>query len=205
MAKAEFSRMSVEEAEARYRKDSKHMRQEYARMRDVARKRMGRLKDDEFDWTEASKERFPSFSEMDARDLPKAYSDLSKFLTAKRSTLGGQKEIRNKTMYTLNKAIGAIRTDEDTGEEFLDKTVSHVNRHNYDRVIKILNEARKMKITYDSEKIVALADMTLEHENLDLNKVLDKLGSMLKHVDDLQVIENLNGYSFDEIIKLLGD
>lgn len=205
MAKAEFSRMSVEEAEARYRKDSKHMREEYARMRDVARKRMGRMKDDEFDWTEASQERFPSFSQMDSRDLPKAYSDLSKFLTSKRSTLGGQKEIRNKTMYTLNKAIGAIYEDEETGKEVLDKTVSHVNTHNYDRVIKILNEARKMKITYDSEKIVALADMTLEHDNLDLDNVLDNLGAMLEHVDDLQVLDNLDGYDFDEIIELLGD
>lgn len=201
---AKFSKMSVDEAESLVRSNPKEMRSEYERMRDIARKRMGRLKGDEFDWTRASKERFLSYTQMDSRDFAKAYSDLSKFLSAKRSTLGGQKEIRNKTMYTLNKAIGAIYVD-DEGNERLDTSGSHVNRRNYERVIKILDEARKMKITYDSEKIVSLADMTLEHENLDFDSVLDHLDTMLKHTNELQEIQNLKGYSFDEIIQLLGD
>ena len=189
MSKSSFDRFTVDEAEILYRMNPQQLRKEYERMRDIARKRMGRLKEDEFDWTKASKERFPSFTQMDVRDFPKAYSDLSKFLSAKRSTLGGQKQIRSKTISTLNKAIGANK----------------VNNRNYERVIKILDEARKMKIVYDSEKIVNLADMTLEHENLDFDKVLDHLDSMFKHTDEMMVMENLEGYTFEEIIKELGD
>ncbi len=201
---AKFTKISVDEAESLIRSNLKEMKSSYDRMRDIARKRMGRLKGDEFDWTKASTERFPSYTQMDSRDFAKAYSDLSKFLSAKRSTLGGQKEIRNKTMYTLNKAIGAIYVD-DEGEERLDTSGSYVNKRNYERVIRILDEARKMKITYDSEKIVSLADMTLEHENLDFDSVLDHLDTMLKHTDELQEIKGLRGYSFDEVLQLLGD
>ena len=189
MSKSSFDKFSVDEAEILYRMNPIQLRKEYERMRDIARKRMGRLKGEEFDWTKASQERFPSFTQMDARDFPKAYADLSKFLSAKRSTLGGQKEIRRKTISTLNEAIGANK----------------VNNRNYERVIKILDEARKMKIVYDSEKIVDLADMTLENENLDFDKVLDHLDTMLKHTDDMQEIENLEGYTFDEVIELIGD
>ena len=195
---AKFQKFTVIEAESMVHADARAVVKEYARMRDIARKRMNRLKDDAFDWTRSSKEKFPAFSNMDIRDLPKAFSELSKFLSAKRSTLGGQKEIRNKTMETLNTAIGAY--DED-GK--LDKSMPHVTKQNYDRVIKILNEARRMKIAYDSSKMVELANTTLSLSNDAFDAILDNLDKALEQRNTFTQIPELDGYSFDQITELL--
>ena len=203
MAKAKFDKITVIEAESLVHSDASAVIREYARMRDIARKRMNRMKDDAFDWTKSSKEKFPAFQNMDLRDLPKAFSELSKFLASKRSTLGGQKEIRNKTMETLNRAIGAIYEDETTGEEKLDKSVAHVNKQNYSRVIKILEEARRMKITYDSAKMVELANTTLALSDDAFDAVLDKLDSAIQKRNQFTEIKELSGYSFDDIQKML--
>ena len=198
---AKFQKFTVIEAESMVHADARAVVKEYARMRDIARKRMNRLKDDDFDWTKASKEKFPAFSNMDVRDLPKAFSELSKFLSAKRSTLGGQKEIRNKTMETLNKAIGAY--DE---EGKLDKSVAHVNKKNYSRVIEIMNETRRMKLNsslYDSTKIVELADSTLAMSDTAFNDLLDNLEFAIRNRQGFTRIPELDGKSFDEIKSMI--
>lgn len=203
---AKFQKFTVIEAESMVHADARAVVKEYARMRDIARKRMNRLKDDDFDWTKASKEKFPAFSNMDVRDLPKAFSELSKFLSAKRSTLGGQKEIRDKTMYTLNKAIGKIYTDEETGEEKVDKSVHGVTKKNYSRVIKIMNETRRMKLNsslYDSTKIVELADSTLAMSDTAFNDLLDNLEFAIRNRQGFTRIPELDGKSFDEIKSMI--
>ena len=204
MSKANFNRVTVIEAESLVHSDARSVIREYARMRDIARKRMNRLKDDAFDWTKSSKEKFPAFQNMDIRDLPKAFSELSKFLSAKRSTLGGQKEIRDKTMYTLNKAIGKIYTDDD-GEERVDKSVKGVTKQNYSRVIKILEEARRTKLTniYDSAKMVELAETTLSLSDEAFDAILDNLESAIQKRNEFTHIPELDGYSFSDIQKML--
>ena len=210
MSKSRWVKVPVDVASSRFRDDPVAMLKEYERMRDIARKRMNRIRDDEFDWTKASKEKYPAYTHMDSRDFAKAYSDLSKFLSAKRSTLGGQKEIRSKTSITLNKAIGAYEVDEsgnyvldENGDYILKKGVGNVNNRNYKRVIQILNEARKMKIMYDSAKIVELADSTLALSDDSFEAVLDKLDKAIKKRKSFKRIKGLDGYSFDDIKKML--
>lgn len=207
-----MAKVTVHEAELMAHDDIESLKREYAHMRDIARKRMNRIHNDEFDWTKASKERFPAYSQMENKgDLPKAFSDLSKFLSAKRSTLGGQRQIRESTSITLNKAIGAYEVDEktqkylldDKGHYILKKDVASVNNENYERVIAILNEARRQKITYGSDKIVELADATLGVSQKTFNKILDNLDSMLLNSHRLSQIPELDGYSFEQIQKAI--
>ena len=92
MSRAEFQRVSVDEASAMFREDPVSMLKQYERMRDIERKRMNRLQDSKYEWTEtARRERSKAYSQMDRRDFAKAFSELSKFLSAKTSTVSGQK------------------------------------------------------------------------------------------------------------------
>ena len=210
MSKSRWSKVTEDEASSMFRDNPVAMLKEYERMRDIARKRMNRIRSDEFDWTKASKERFPAYTQMDKRDFSKAYSDLSKFLSAKRSTLGGQKEIRRTTSITLNKSIGAYKVNkkgeyelDEKGNYILKTGASHVNNANYERVIKILNEARKMKITYDSAKMVELANITLALSDDAFDAILDNLDTAIQRRNEFTHIEDLDGYSFDDIQKML--
>ena len=212
MSKSEWQKVSVDEASTLFREDPVSVLKEYERMRDIARKRMNRLKSDEFDWTKSSKEKFPAYTQMDRRDFAKAYSELSKFLSAKRSTLGGQKQIREKTTETLNKAIGAYKVDDDgeyildrRGKPILEDGITAVNKRNYERVIKILNEARKIKLNniYDSTKMVELADSTLSLSDKAFEAVLDNLESAIQKRNQFTHMTDLDGYSFDDIQNML--
>ena len=184
MSKSEWFKVSVIEAESMYHDDPSAMIDIYNRMRDIARKRLNRLRESEYNWTEASKKiNAPALKNMDIRDLPKAFSELSKFLSAKSSTVSGQREIERKTRSTLNDAIG-----------------THAN---YPRVIKILQEARRMKITYDSAKMVELANTTLTLSDSAFEAVLDNLDAAIQKRNQFTEIPELSGYSFDEIQSML--
>ena len=188
MSKPQWEKVTVEEASARFREDPVSMLKEYERMRDIERKRMNRLQESGYDWTEtARRERSKAYSQMDSRDFAKAFSELSKFLSAKTSTLGGQRARERKTTATLNEAIGE----------------KGVNHRNYKRVIQILNEARKMKIMYDSAKIVELAENTISLSDQSFEAVLDNLESAIQKRDAFTHISDLDGYSFDDIQSML--
>lgn len=169
--------------------DISTMRSEYTRMRDVAQKRIKRL-GEQFPDSKAYQSHakgFPKLKEMDPRDFPKAFAELAKFVKAKGSTVTGQKEIKEKT----------IKTWQDQG--------LNLNSKNYDKTIKILEEMRRQKIVYGSDKAVELADSMLSLDDQQTNEWLDHLDFFLKHTDDLQEIPDLDGYSFDEIMDMLGD
>lgn len=169
--------------------DLSTMRTEYTRMRDTAQKRLKRLAK-HFPESQAVKSHpkgFPKLKELDPRDLPKAFSELAKFLKAKGSTVTGQRQIKEKTM----------KTWQDQGLD--------VNQKNYDKVIKILEEMRRQKIVYGSDKVVEFADSMLELDDQQTNQWLDHLDTLLQHTDELQEIPNLRGYDFDEILKMLGE
>ena len=169
--------------------DMATMRAEYTRMRDVAQKRIKRL-GQQFPESKAYQSHsngFPKLKELDPRDFAKAFSDLAKFVKAKGSTVTGQKEIKNKT----------IKTWQDQG--------LNLNHKNYDKTIKILEEMRKQKIVYGSDKAVELADSMLDLDDQQTNEWLDHLETLLQHTEELQEIPDLSGYSFDEILDMLGD
>ena len=181
---------TVAEAEAMFRDDPSAMRREYSRMRDIAEKRLKRLEESSFYESKAVKEHPQGFSklkQLDARDLPKAFSDLSKFLNTKGSSVTGQRQIRQKT----------IRTWQEQG--------LNLNEKNYDKTIKILEEMRRRKIVYGSDKAVELANTMLELDDQQTDEWLDHLGLLLQHTDELQEIPDVAGYDFDEILEMLGD
>lgn len=165
------------------------MKAEYTRMRDVAQKRIKRLAE-KFPESKAyqyNRRGFAKLKELDIRDLPKAFAELAKFVKAKSSTVTGQREIKQKT----------IKTWQDQG--------LNLNAQNYDKTIKILEEMRKQKLVYGSDKAVELADSMLELDDQQTNQWLDHLDQLLQHTGELKEIPELSGYSFDEILAKLGE
>ena len=130
---------------------------------------------------------FDKLKNLDPRDFPKAFAELAKFVRAKASTVTGQRQIKEKTM----------KTWQDQG--------LNLNSKNYDKAIKILEEMRKQKIVYGSDKVVELADSMLYLDDQQTNQWLDHLDTLLQHTDELQEIDGLEGYSFDEILEMLGE
>ena len=165
------------------------MRAEYTRMRDVAQKRIKRLGKQfpESKAYQSHKEGFAKLKNLDPRDFPKAFAELAKFVKAKGSTVTGQKQIKEKT----------IKTWQDQG--------LNLNSKNYDKTIKILEEMRKQKIVYGSDKAVELADSMLDLDDQQTNEWLNHLDTLLQHTDELQEIPDVAGYDFDEILDMLGE
>lgn len=180
------------------------MKAEYTRMRDAAQKRIKRLgkqfpeskaySSHKYDTGKKDKEGKPIYAEgfqklknIDPRDFPKAFSELAKFIKAKASTVTGQKQIKEKTINTWQ-------------EQGL-----NLNSANYDKTIRILEEMRKQKIVYGSDKAVELADTMLDLDDQQTNDWLDHLDFLLQHTDELQDLPDVAGYDFDEIIDMLGD
>lgn len=169
--------------------DLSTMRAEYTRMRDVAQKRLHRLEKafPDSKAVQSHPQGFPKLKTLDPRDFPKAFAELAKFVRAKGSTVTGQKQIKEKT----------IKTWQDQG--------LNLNQKNYDKTIKILEEMRRRKIVYGSDKAVELADSMLDLDDQQTNEWLDHLDVLLQHTDELQEIPDLAGYDFDEILDMLGD
>ena len=198
-------KVTVIEAEAMIRDNLDAMRKEYTRMRDIAQKRVSRL-EEQFPERTGAKQQYiagydangepiykkgfqtiKNLDKMPLNNFAKAFSELSKFLSAKGSTVTGQKQIREKTIQTWqNQGL-------------------NLNLGNYNRVIKILEEMRKQKLVYGSDKAVELADSMLGLDDQQINQWLDHLDVLLQHTDELQEIPDLAGYDFDKILDMLGE
>ena len=177
----------------------KELRKEYTRMRDVAQKRIGRLSQEYSESKAYSEHRkgFRKLAEIDSRDLPKAFSEIAKFVRAKTSTVSGQRAAQAKTTSTLNKAVGA-------GSDKGDGSVqAGVTKENYWRTIKILNRVRKLKLAkiYGSDKIVELAETTLGLDNDQFDKVLDKLELFLDATEEGTLKSDIEVYMAENDIK----
>ena len=171
------------------RDDIAAMRAEYTRMRDAAQKRLKRL-EKQFPESKAVQQHpkgFRKLKDMDPRDLPKAMAELKKFMTAKSSTVTGQKQIKEKTIATWN------------------KQGLNLTPQNYDKAIKILEEMRKRKLTYGSDKVVQLAEIMMNMDEKQTNDWLNHLDTALDNVDKISEIPEVSGYSFDEVIAKLGE
>ena len=169
--------------------DLSAMRSEYTRMRDVAQKRLHRLEKafPESKAVQSHPQGFPKLKDLDPRDFPKAFAELAKFVKAKGSTVTGQKQIKEKT----------IKTWQEQG--------LNLNQKNYDKTIKILEEMRRRKIVYGSDKAVELADSMIDLDDQQTNEWLDHLDMLLENSDKLQEIPDIAGYDFDEILDMLGE
>ena len=168
------------------------MKSEYTRMRDVAQKRLKRL-EKQFPDSRAVQTHpngFPKIRDLDPRDFPKAFAELAKFVKAKGSTVTGQQQIRDKT----------IKTWQDQG--------LNLNQTNYDKVIKIMEEMRRQKIVYDSNKAVELADSMLELDDQETNEWLDHLSTLILHSDEIDELKGLiqsGAYAdMDELFEQIG-
>lgn len=165
-----MERVTVDQAKAMMRDDIRAMRKEYTKMRDIAQKRIQRLGKSEFSESKAYTEHrtgFKKLSEIDTANFAKAFSELSKFVTAKASSVSGQKAIRQKTIETWNRQ-GIPLTKE-----------------NYNRTIKILEEMRKRKIVYGSDTAEEVARITLGLSDEQFDDVLDNLEEYLTHTEEL--------------------
>lgn len=192
---------SVDALKQMLRESPAEIRKEYQRLKRVADKRLDRL-EKEHDWTKTYKnkeEGFKNLSDLDIRDLPKEMHELYQFLSSGASTISGQRARQKKTMESINRAIGAY--DEDGN---LIPYHARVTKRNYRRVIEILDEARRRKLVYGSDKIVELADLSLEMSQVDFDDILENLETLLPNTSQLMDIPELEGYSFEEVIKKVG-
>ena len=169
------------------------MRAEYTRMRDVAQKRLKRLEKafPESKAVQNHPQGFPKLKTLDPRDFPKAFAELAKFVKAKGSTVTGQKQIKEKT----------IKTWQDQG--------LNLNQKNYDKTIKILEEMRRQKIVYGSDKAVELADSMLDLDDQQTNDWLDHLDTLLLHTQELDLLKDVaesrgETVDIDDLIKQIG-
>lgn len=207
-------KVTVTEAESMIRDDLDSMRKIYTRMRDIAQKRIERMLKSEFSESKAAQhvyytweykehpesgksdepelvkhygfQRLKDYSNLG--DFAKGFSDLSKFVAAKGSTITGQRQIREKT----------IKTWQDQG--------LNLNHSNYDKAIKILEELRKQKVVYGSDKVVELADAMLTLDDQQVNDWLDNLSTLLEHSDELKDMADtgLIPVNIDDFIEEVG-
>ena len=88
-------------------KSEKEMRKEYARLREVARKRLARMEDTPAERSQAYRMNRFRFEKPQSQiesigELGRRLSDLSRFINAKSSTVTGQRQIRMKSIRTLH-------------------------------------------------------------------------------------------------------
>lgn len=88
-------------------KSEKEMRKEYARLREVARKRLARMEDTPAERSQAYRMNRFRFEKPQSQiesigELGRRLSDLSRFINAKSSTVTGQRELRAKSLETLH-------------------------------------------------------------------------------------------------------
>ena len=169
------------------RDDWSAIKTEYTRLRDIAHKRITRLGQSEFKKSaayQAHKQDFPKLRDLDPRDIPAAMSEIVKFLTAKTSTVSGQRSRRAKT----------IRAWQEQGLD--------LNEKNYNKVMAAMKEMRSRKILYGSDKVVTLVQMSQE-KGWNFNKVLKSgsLDKLLAHADELGEIPKQAGKNLDEYVR----
>lgn len=147
------------------------VRKEYTRLRDIAQKRLKRLKAAGLDDTQAylrNYKHYPKLKDIKSdSELAARLSDLSRFITAKGSTVSGQKDIMKKSLSTLH----------DTGYTF-------VNEGNFRDFGKFMEEYRNqmLDMSYDSGDAADLYGVVVKHQ-LDPEKVKQDFEYWLENLD----------------------
>lgn len=160
--------------------DDKLLRSEYTRMRDIAQKRLKRLAaSDEGKYVaEMHPEGFPKLKDMTGRaDLVKALTEVSRFLTAKRSSLSGMKE-------SISKTIDSIK--EETGIE-----IPREQLGNYGRFLNKMKKELGLKPGYYESKYIAEVWSDLQNKGKITKKELrDAVKKYLDEYDSSDTKEN---------------
>lgn len=147
------------------------VRKEYTRLRDIAQKRLKRLEAGGYADTQAylkNYKHYPKLKDIKSdSELASRLSDLARFITAKGSTVSGQKEIMKKSLATLH----------DTGYTF-------VNENNFRDFGKFMEEYRHqmLDMSYDSGDAADLYGVTIKHQ-LDPEKVKQDFEFWLENLD----------------------
>lgn len=147
------------------------VRKEYTRLRDISQKRLKRLKAAGLDDTQAylrNYKHYPKLKDIKSdSELAARLSDLARFITAKGSTVSGQKDIMKKSLSTLH----------DTGYTF-------VNEGNFRDFGKFMEEYRNqmLDMSYDSGDAAELYGVTIKHQ-LDPEKVKADFEFWLENLD----------------------
>lgn len=188
------------------RDDMIALRSEYTRMRDTAQKRIKRIQEAGFGFSKYIQERpegFPKLKDIDERDLPQAMNELYRFLSARTSTLAGQRETMRKTIETF-KSSGVDITPQE-----------------YPKFIEVLEKLRKskMKQLYDSKDLKTFTEKRLnitKDEQDFKNKLFVtnkmRLKKLLDHVNELDKLTNkinrapgkVTAVKMDKYIKSFG-
>lgn len=188
------------------RDDMIALRSEYTRMRDTAQKRIKRIQEAGFGFSKYIRERpegFPKLKDIDERDLPQAMNELYRFLSARTSTLAGQRETMRKTIETF-KSSGVDITPQE-----------------YPKFIEVLEKLRKskMKQLYDSKDLKTFTEKRLnitKDERDFKNKLFVtnkmRLKKLLDHVNELDKLTNkinsssgkVTAVKMDKYIKSFG-
>ncbi len=171
------------------------MRHSYSEMRSIANKRLTRLGKSEFRESAAYLQHqagFPKLAEIPKADLAKAFHDVQKFLSAKTTTVSGQRERRDKII----KSWRAQGLD--------------INKKNFNTVMDIMHRLRGMKQVYGSDTAVEAANAALSR-NFNLSDHLDKmtdeqLASLLENPEDTidAMTDMSDAPETEDILDLLG-
>ena len=147
------------------------MRKEYTRMRDIAEKRIKRLGESEFAYARAYQNNqlgFPKLRNLSDSEFPKAMSALAKFVSAKGTTVTGQRERMKRTI----EAWQAQGVD--------------LNESNYKQVMKAMESLRKRKLIYDSNRVVNAVEAILARSDMKLGRLMrsPNFGKLLEKNSD---------------------
>ena len=138
----------------------RELRREYARLRDIAQKRLKRLMASEFSESQTvryNKDRFiPTRNIKSTGELTHLLGDIARFLTASRSTVTGMKEYRKKSVESLQEG-----------------GLTSINVSNFNQMTQILDWAAAFK-EYDPSELVRLINASLE-AGLDVNTIMANL------------------------------
>lgn len=173
----------------------RELRAEYSRLRSVAVKRIGRLLESDFADSETvaqNVDRFVKLSQINTREDVEAYlNEVVRFLGSKWSSVSGQKEIRKKTIASLND-VGFPITEAD-----------------YGKFGKYMEWARRTQgATFDSDQAADIFT-SAQYRGISINTVIANYKLFQEHFDEILVEDfdapvNTKGMSSAAILKELG-
>ena len=149
----------------------KEVRKEYTRLRDIAQKRLKRLKAAGYintDVYQKNYKHYPLLKNIKSRsELAQRLSDLSRFIASSRSTVSGIKDARTQSLKTLH-----------------EHGFTFVNQENYGEFANFMESYRDnmLDMEYDSGDAAELFGVTVKHE-IDPEKVKEDFDFWMENLD----------------------
>lgn len=159
----------------------KEVRAEYTRLRDIAQKRLKRLKAAGMEETETYRRNYAHYKTLKEiksdYELAGRLSDLARFVKAERSTVSGQREIKKKSIQTLK----------EHGYE-------GITQGNFDTFADFMQEYKDslLDMEYDSGDAVDLYSIVVKHK-LDPEKVMEDFEWWLENLETAKSFDVAKG------------